>query len=116
MLEENHYCYMDMVFLFVPAFLYACTRISEGFMPMIVHTLYSDLFDNVYVGLKKLSWINAGLMVQHCEGSHCTEIVADTLAEYCSSVLLTLKFQIVDHVTEDLRGFGMFSLPDGFFL
>lgn len=64
-IKENHS--LNMVFPFVVAFLDRGLGILERLMLMTVHSLYSDLLHEVYVGSRKFSWTKGELQVLNRE-------------------------------------------------
>lgn len=47
--------------------------------------------------------MEAELHVLDCKISHLNKIVEDTFTEHCSTRLFSLKFQLLDHILENLR-------------
>lgn len=112
MLVGNKNRSQNIFFQFVAAFLTWCIGMSWRLIATTLHTLYSGLWQMVYVGSRKFSQTKSGLKYLNCKTIHLKKVVVDTIAKDCCILLFTLKSRLFDHIVEDFCMFGTLSVSD----
>lgn len=112
MLEGKDYSNIDMVFPFIAAFLDRVLGYADNQQLTMIHSLYSDVVNMVMYNTP--DW-----ELQHENVNHLEQKVrmlkrsAKELFEHLEEVnLFTLKFHMLDHVSNDLYKFGILSFLD----
>lgn len=89
--KEDHRC-LDIVLPCVTAFMERCIGMLESRMLTTVHTSYSFLLHNVWMGLGELFWTEAELQVMNIQICNFKKIVEHTFAKPCLGALAFLPW------------------------
>lgn len=109
MLEGKYYPAMMLKFPVIGAYIDAPGFRNEAIVTG-VHRIYSDIVSKVMSQNYDREWSVAKLEILRNVGSAFKPKVVNTFSPVCTSGLVTLKFQLLDHLVEDVLRFGCLSV------